>query len=29
MADLGNWFDGKYSVSREIEEDDLYDSDLS
>ena len=29
MADLGNWFDGNYSVSREIEEDDLYDSDLS
>lgn len=29
MADLGNWFDGNYSVSREIEEDDLFDSDLS
>lgn len=29
MADLGNWFDGNYSVSREIEEDDLYDSDLT
>ncbi len=29
MADLGNWFDGSYSVSREIEEDDLFDPDLA
>ena len=29
MADLGNWFDGNYSVSREIEEDDLFDPDLA
>lgn len=28
MADLGNWFSGRYSVSREIEEDDLMDPDL-
>ena len=28
MADLGNWFSGSYSVSREIEEDDLIDPDL-
>ena len=29
MADLGNWFSGSYSVSREIEEDDLVDPDLA
>ena len=29
MADLGNWFAGNYSVSREIEEDDLMNPDLS
>ena len=29
MADLGNWFSGRYSVSREIEEDDLMNPDLS
>ena len=29
MADLGKWFDGGYSVSREIEEDDLMDPDLA
>jgi len=29
MADLGNWFSGGYSVSREIEEDDLVDPDLA
>lgn len=28
MADLGSWFSGSYSVSREIEEDDLVDPDL-
>jgi endogenous inhibitor of DNA gyrase (YacG/DUF329 family) len=28
MADLDNWFSGRYVVSREIEEDDLADPDL-
>ena len=28
MADLGSWFSGSYTVSREIEEDDLIDPDL-
>ena len=29
MADLDNWFSGRYVVSREIEEDDLVDPDVS
>ena len=29
MADLGSWFSGSYVVSREIEEDDLVDPDIS
>ncbi|MEC7352687.1 MAG: DNA gyrase inhibitor YacG, partial [Planctomycetota bacterium] len=28
MADLGSWFAGDYSISREIEEDDLMDPDV-
>ncbi|MEE2680782.1 MAG: tRNA (adenosine(37)-N6)-threonylcarbamoyltransferase complex ATPase subunit type 1 TsaE [Planctomycetota bacterium] len=28
LADLGSWFSGAYTLSREIEEDDLYDPDL-
>lgn len=29
LADLGNWFDGRYAISRDIEEDDLFDPDLT
>ena len=28
MADLGNWFSGRYAISRDIEEDDLVDPDV-
>ncbi len=28
MADLGSWFDGRYAISRDIEEDDLVDPDM-
>ena len=28
LADLGNWFGGRYSISREIEEDDLIDPEI-
>ena len=28
MADLGKWFTGHYVISREIEEDDLFDENL-
>jgi len=28
LADLGNWFGGRYAISREIEEDDLMDPEI-